>query len=59
MNQDTQNEYFIYLLYMSWEKSYFQGKIFKNWRENGLKTLEEMNDYCMININLDRLREGN
>ena len=57
IDQDTKNEYFIYLLYMSWEKDYFQGKMFKNWRENGLKTLEEMNDYCMININLDRLRE--
>ena len=57
MDQDKINKYFIYLLYMSWEKGYFQGKMFKNWRENGLKTLEEMNDYCMININLDRLRE--
>ena len=57
MDKDTINKYFIYLLYMSWEKGYFQGKMFKNWRENGLKTLEEMNDYCMININLDRLRE--
>ena len=57
MDQDTINRYFIYLLYMSWEKGYIQGKMFKNWRKNGLKTLEEMNDYCMININLDKLRE--
>ena len=57
VNQDTISKYFIYLLYMSRERGYFQGKMFKNWRENGLKTLEEMNDYCMININLDKLRE--
>ena len=57
INEEKINEYFIYLLYMSWGKGYFQGEIFKNWRENGLKTLEEMNDYCIININLDRLRE--
>ena len=57
INEKIINEYFIYLLYMTNEKEYFTGDIFKNWRENGLKTLEEMNDYCMININLGKLRE--
>ena len=32
IDKDTINEYFIYLLYISWEKGYFQGKMFKNWR---------------------------
>ena len=57
MDQDTIDEYFNYLLNLSYVKGYFQGEIFKHWRENGLKTLEQMNDYCMISINLDRLRE--
>ena len=56
-NEKIINEYFIYLLYMTNEKGYFSGDIFKSWKENCLKTLKEMNDYCMININLDKVRE--
>ena len=57
LNEEVINEYFIYLLYMTNEKGHFKGEMLKNWRENELKTLKEMNDYWMININLDKLRE--
>ena len=57
IDQDKINKYFVYLLNLINEKGYFTGEIFKHWRENGFKALEEMNNYCMIHINLDKLRE--
>ena len=58
LDQEIIDKYFLYILDTIYENLYFKGKMFQIWRENGLETLEKMNDYWMVYVNLDRLKGG-
>ena len=57
LEDDTIKAYFIYLLNSYNEKEYFTGEIFQHWKQSGLTTFEEINNYWMIKINLDKFQD--
>lgn len=51
------DEYFYYLLQTTNAKGYFSWKIFKDWVTNNWKTQNEMNDYWMVKIDIEKLKD--
>ena len=57
INNETKDDYFLYLLKVTNETGLFVWKIFEDWRQSGCKTLQDMNKYWKVTINLERIDE--
>ena len=57
IDNESKQEYFLYLLNLANKSGAFQGEIFNHWKEKKLKTLEEIGNYWIVSICIDRLNE--
>ena len=57
-DDETKNDYFLYLLKVINERGLFVGKIFEYWKQGGCKTLQDMNKCWMITAHLERSDDG-
>ena len=56
-NKETKEDYFLDILDYIYKEKFFEGEIFELWRKNGWRTLEEMNNFSMVTVNKDKLKE--
>ena len=55
IDEETKEEYFLYILDYIKEKKFFEGEIFELWKENKWRTLEDMNNFSIVTVNKDKL----
>ena len=55
IDEETKEEYFLYILDYINEKELFEGENFEFWRRNRWRTLEDMNKLSMVTVNKDKL----
>ena len=58
IDDETKNDYFLYLLKVTNERGLFVGEIFEYWKQGGCKTLQDMNKCWMITAHLERSDVG-
>ena len=55
IDEETREEYFLYILDYIYGKQFFEGEIFKIWKANKWRTPVDMNKLSMVTINKDKL----
>ena len=58
IDNEEKEEYFLYLLSLANKCGAFQWETFNHWKKKKWKTFEEMSNYWMVSICIDRLNEG-